>query len=147
MDTTQVFEQKPDDFSPSVEIAAVYVNVTGKLLLLELSPEKQEAGFWGVPAGKLEKGETPLKGARRELLEETGITLPESLFQSLGKLYMRKPEIDYVYHLFTVCLTKFPSLLLSSEHTSYKWVLTQEAKELPLMKGAHPALDFYSSMN
>lgn len=142
---TQVFEQKPADYSPSVEIAAVYVNVNGKLLLLELSSEKPEPGAFGVPAGKLEKGETPLKGARRELLEETGIDLPEDQFQPLGELYMRKPGIDYVYHPFSVRLAEFPAIRLSSEHTSYKWALISEAKELPLMKGALPALDFYDN--
>jgi 8-oxo-dGTP diphosphatase len=141
----QVFEQKPDDFSPSVEISAVYVNVNGKLLLLELSSEKPEPGAFGVPAGKLERGEAPLKGAKRELQEETGIDLPEDQFRSLGKLYMRKPSIDYAYHLFSVHLTEFPAVRLSCEHTSYKWVLISETKELPLMQGAHPALDFYSS--
>lgn len=142
----QVFEQKPADFSPSVEIAAVYVNVDGKILLLKLSSEKPEPGAFGVPAGKLEKDEPPLKGARRELQEETGIDLLEDLFQSMGQLYMRKPDIDYVYHLFSVRLNNLPDVHLSSEHTSYNWVSIAEAKELPLMKGAQPALDYYCFM-
>lgn len=139
----KVLEQKPTDFSPSVEVAAVYVNVNGKLLLLELSSEKQEKGSFGVPAGKLDKGEDPLKGAKRELFEETGIATEQ--IEPLGQLYIRKPEMDYIYHVFSVHLSEYPNVHLSSEHSAFVWVSIPQAKQLPLMKGALPALDYYSS--
>ncbi len=54
----------------------------GKLLLGKRheNPEKASsllngAGTWTMPGGKLEFGETFEKGAKREALEETGITL------------------------------------------------------------------------
>lgn len=139
----RVYHQKPDDFSAKVEVAAIYVTVQDRLLLLNLASNKSEAGAWGVPAGKLEASEEPLKGARRELFEETGILEPEEFFQSLGKLYMRKPDIDYVYHLFRLDLESMPSISLSLEHCAHRWVTRQEAESLPLMKGAIEALDFY----
>ncbi|MDR3623529.1 MAG: NUDIX hydrolase [Chlamydiales bacterium] len=139
----KVYEQKPNDFSHKVEVAATYVNVRGKLLLLELSHNKSEAGAWGVPAGKLEENETSLNGAKRELLEETSIDVSKNQFQSFGQLYIRKPDIDYIYHVFSVRLAKLPTIILSSEHLSYKWVSLKEAENLPLMDGAQQALDFY----
>lgn len=142
-DSTLVFEQKPADFAPAVEGAAIYVDVNGKLLLLHLSPQKEEAGAWGVPAGKLEKDEDPLLGAKRELYEETDIDLAEDQFQSLGELYIRKPEIDYVYHLFWVRLDAYPEVRLSLEHTAYLFALKKEAEKLPLMKGAWKILEYY----
>lgn len=141
---TFVYNKKPRDFSPNVEVAAIYINVNGKLLLLELSANKQEKGAWGVPGGKLEVGERPAQGAKRELLEETGIDIKaESSFHPLGELYMRKPEIDYIYHLFGINLDNAPTVCLSSEHCSYQWVSRSEAESLPLMKGAKLALDTY----
>jgi 8-oxo-dGTP pyrophosphatase MutT (NUDIX family) len=51
--------------------------------------------MWGVPAGKLEQGETPEVAARRELLEETGIQLTSaSRIAYLETLYIRKPDLD-----------------------------------------------------
>lgn len=140
----KVYEKKPEGFSHSVEIAATYVNVGGKLLLLEIANRKSEGGSWGVPAGKIELDEAPLHGAKRELLEETGVDISlENSFQSLGQLYISKPNIDYIYHAFAVHLDRLPTVNLSNEHTSYKWVSRQEAEVLPLMNGAKEALDFY----
>lgn len=141
----KVYESKPDDFSPAVEVAATYVNVSGKILFLQLGPSKSEAGFWGVPAGKLEKNESPISGAKRELFEETGIDLPsESLLRPLGVLYMRKPTVEYVYHLFGLDLDSEPMICLSDEHRDFKWLTRSEAEEeIPLMEGADVALDTY----
>jgi 8-oxo-dGTP diphosphatase len=43
-------------------------------LLLGLRKNIYGAGTWAVPGGHLEYGETTYDGAKRELLEETGIT-------------------------------------------------------------------------
>lgn len=139
-----VYYKKPEQFSPKVEVAAIYVNVNGKILLLQLANHKNEKGSWGVPAGKLEAHEEPLHAAKRELFEETGINIEsDNAFQSLGALYIRKPELDYVYHLFGIRLDATPSLTLSDEHCLHVWVSRDEAEALPLMNGAKQALDAY----
>ena len=141
--TSEVYEHVPEGFSPQVEIAAVYVNVDGRILLLQIADHKQEKGAWGVPAGKLEANEEPLHAAKRELFEETAIDVPLDKLRALGVLYVRKPSLDYVYHLFGLNLDAIPSLTLSSEHSSHIWVSREEAHALPLMDGAGRALDVY----
>ncbi len=49
----------------------------------------------GVPAGKLESDEIPVKGAKRELFEETGMDISLDDFHSLVALYISKPDFDY----------------------------------------------------
>lgn len=139
----ETYEKQPKDFSAKVHVAATYVNWNGKVLLLKIAPNKQEGGAWGVPAGKLELNEQPSHGAKRELFEETGLDISIGLFQSLGVLYFRKPEIDYVYHLFGVSLDTEPSIHVSKEHTTHQWVTRSEAENLPLMKGGPEALTAY----
>lgn len=139
----KIYQQKPENFAAQVEVAASYVNLNGKLLLLQLSPNKSEVGAWGVPAGKLEPGENPVKGAKRELFEETGILADIASLKSLGVLYIRKPNIDYVYHLFSLNLYTFPVISLSAEHSAYKWVSRSEVEDIPLMEGARQALGIY----
>jgi len=140
---TIVFESRPMGFQPVVEIAACYLEMEGCLLLLECASFKSEPGKWGVPAGKLEKGESPRQGARRELFEETGITVEEDDLCPLGPLFIRKPKMEYVYHLFHLSFSAKPTVRLSSEHENYLWATKKEIDELPLMAGAIEALHKY----
>jgi 8-oxo-dGTP pyrophosphatase MutT (NUDIX family) len=139
----EIYEQKPEGFSTPIEVAATYVNLNGKILFLKLAHNKPEANSWGVPAGKLEVDELPADGAKRELFEETGISIDSSTaFQSLGKLFFRK-NVDFVYHLFGLNLSDLPGVQLSMEHTDHKWVSRHEAENINLMAGAKEALDIY----
>ncbi|MEE3422575.1 MAG: NUDIX domain-containing protein [Succinimonas sp.] len=65
-------------FRPYVTVAAI-IECRGKFLLVS---EYDEAPYpvYGQPAGHLERGEDPVSGIRREILEETGLDLaPEGL--------------------------------------------------------------------
>ncbi|MBI3236748.1 MAG: NUDIX hydrolase [Chlamydiales bacterium] len=128
---------------PQVEVAAAYVDRDGKILLLQNSSHKSEGAAWGVPAGKFEEGETPLQAVKRELCEETGLDLPEKDFSSLGALYISKPHVRYVYHLFSVSLIDDASVQFCAEHSAYKWASKEEMEKLILMEGAQIALDVY----
>ncbi len=139
----EVFETRPDGFQGAIEAAAAYLEIDGRLLLLQCGELKEEAGRWGVPAGKSEKGETAEETVRRELFEETGIRAEPSIIQNLGVLYIRKPNIQYVYHLFRIALDQKPEVRLSNEHQQYQWASVQELESLPLMAGAYAALRKY----
>lgn len=141
----KIFEKKPDDFNAKVDVAAAYIEVDGKILLLQLSENKKHSKCWGVPAGKFEQGEAPENALRRELFEETGIFLTENTsVHSIGQLYIRKPEIDYVFHAFKVDLESVPEIILSDEHIAYNWVSIDEAKKLDLLDGEETILHFLS---
>lgn len=45
----------------------------GRVLLAERRPGKVAAGFWELPGGQIEPGESPAQAAARELLEEVGV--------------------------------------------------------------------------
>lgn len=140
----EVHQQQPAGFCCQVHIAACYLEIEGKILLLQLPEGKKEAGKWGVPAGKFEGGESPEEAAKRELFEETGIAVdPATQMQYLGALYIRKPEIDYIYHSFRVHLPAMPEVHISHEHQDYRWASAQEMEEMPLMMGAKEALEQY----
>ena len=70
----------------------------GRVLLLRQYRYAVRQTLWEVPAGKLDPGETPETGARRELEEETGYAA-ESLV-SLGSIYVTPGYSDEVIHLY-----------------------------------------------
>ncbi len=133
----EVYEMPPAGFSPIVEVSGCYLDAGGELLLLQY-----ERGVWGVPAGKLEVGETSEQAAYRELMEETGIWLEEPLAY-VGHLYARKPGCDFVFHMFASILHGKPEVKLSKEHRHYCWVTPSEAENLPLIGGGIEAIQHY----
>lgn len=139
-----VARHPPVDFCAKVEVVAAYVEVKGKLLVLQRNGS--EKGCWGVPAGKVESGEELSDAMRRELHEETAIELLaiEDL-RYLGVLYIRKPEIDYVYHMYHLSMDEQPPVCISNEHQSYGWYNREDLHQLPLMLGARESLDFFAS--
>jgi len=52
---------------------AVIAVVDDKMVLIDERQPDWERPVRGIPAGKVDKGETPLDAAKRELLEETGL--------------------------------------------------------------------------
>lgn len=58
---------------PLVPGVSILCHRNGDVLIIRRG-KAPYAGYWSLPGGKLEAGETPLQAAQRELLEETGVT-------------------------------------------------------------------------
>lgn len=66
-----------------------------------------------LPAGKLEKGSTPLENGKRELLEETGAVGRE--YMSLGKLYPSPGYCGEIIHLYFCKIDHYEKQQLDSD--------------------------------
>ena len=142
----EVTDRKPLNFQSKMESSACYLEVGGQLLLIQQEKGRTDEGKWGVPAGKLELNETPEMAAKRELFEETAVQLSSpSQMVYLGTLYIRKPDLDYIYYMFKIHLDQRPSIRLSFEHSSYQWMHSEDVKNLPLRPGAREALQYYKN--
>ena len=99
--------------------------------------KRSDAEYWQFIAGGGEGNETPLEAARREALEEAGIS-PESGYIPLdskntvpvvgvvGKFMWGEDVFVLPEHTFGVEADQ-TALNLSKEHTEYRWVGYQEA--------------------
>ena len=54
-------------------VAGALFDESGRVLIAQRPPGKHMAGGWEFPGGKLEPGEAPLDGLKRELREELGV--------------------------------------------------------------------------
>jgi ADP-ribose pyrophosphatase len=70
-----------------------------RVLLVKQYRLPARAYLWELPAGKLDKGETPLQAARRELIEETGYRA-----KKWKKLISFWPSPGYVAEKMTIFL-------------------------------------------
>jgi len=59
---------------PVVDVAVGVLRAPdGRVLLAERQADKDAAGFWELPGGQVDPGESPAQAASRELLEEVGV--------------------------------------------------------------------------
>ena len=66
----------PKPNSPTRMGTNVLLECRGRLLL----EQRWDCGAWGLPGGRLRRGEDEAHGIARELFEETGLRLPEAAF-------------------------------------------------------------------
>ena len=128
------------DTNYKTPISSLVVIYTKQLDILLLSRCDRE-NFWQSVTGSLEKDESPLKTAKREVFEETGIicdnySLEDWHLNHRYKIfshwqYRYGPGVDYnTEHIFGLELPKkVPVTLSPKEHIDFKWVTIEEAKE------------------
>jgi dihydroneopterin triphosphate diphosphatase len=118
-------------------VLIVIYTAGGEFLLLE---RRRPPGFWQSITGSLEWGETADAAARRELIEETGIT--QGLLRNLQwmQVYDILPSFGKKYapgvtrnleHAFALkLLERVPVTLSEHEHVQFRWLPASEAIEM-----------------
>lgn len=55
----KIYFDCPQNFVPRVEVAGCFLEWKDKFLYLKRNSDKPQGDTWGIPAGKVEKGEDP----------------------------------------------------------------------------------------
>lgn len=107
---------------------AVILNSKNEVLLIF----KKWTKNWEFPQGKIEPGETPLNAAKREVVEETGLTKLRFLDGFRTRIYYQFIREEYFVRknvqLFLARATGTVSLT-SDEHLEYTWVPIKRAHD------------------
>lgn len=107
-----------------VQFADVLVFRGDKLLILNRVGERGAvSNDWCIPGGHVDPGETFLQAAKRELFEETGIDMSESLLIPVGKYIPKRKGIEIHYFMCHIDdQTPVNILVDAEEETGSEWV-------------------------
>lgn len=93
-----------------------YTQKTGRTLYMLRNKREQ---VWGIPGGKVERGEALLEALERECREEIGY------WPNDAKMYpvecYRSTDGKFVYHTFFAVIEEEFVPILNSEHLAYAW--------------------------
>lgn len=138
-----VYFKPPCNFKPRFEIAAVFIENNGRILILHRQENKSQGNKWGIPGGKVDKNELPLQAAIRELKEETAYDISKQEIENLGTVYIEYNDNDhFVYHMFRTKLQDNPGDVKINfvEHKGFTWVTPSDALKMDLLQDEDPCI-------
>lgn len=120
-----------------VAVTAAVRNDRGELLLIE----RTDNGFWALPGGGQDLGESVVEAARREVREETGIDVE---ITGLSGIYSDPRHViayddGEVRQEFSLCFRAKPvggELRSSSESRQARWISPDSLRDLKI----HPSM-------
>ncbi|OIJ98992.1 DNA mismatch repair protein MutT [Streptomyces sp. MUSC 14] len=132
MSTSTVTPTLLDDLTRSAEldgiektvVGAVIADTDGRVLLLHRTADDYLGGLWELPSGGVDDGETLVQALRREVAEETGLSV-EAIGDYLGHFDYRSGSGRRTrQHNFTATVTGETVQL--TEHDDHLWADTDE---------------------
>ena len=110
-------------------VAALAVRDDGHVVLVKQYRYPVDEDLWELPAGRLDPGETPAEGARRELEEEAGVSAAE--LEPIALYYTTPGFCDEAMHLFRATkLTRVAARPEPDERIEAAWYSLEEARAM-----------------
>ncbi len=122
-----IFEKMPSDFDPKFEVVTCHIWAKDRYLIVKRSLNENYSGKWCSPGGSIDEGETKEQALIREIEEETGIILAGGAIEFKKTVYVRYPEFDFVFHIYSTAIPKKLKIILNREHDDFAWVTLDEA--------------------
>jgi dATP pyrophosphohydrolase len=113
-----------------------------EFLLLKRSDKDIYPGLWQMISGHVKKKDTAIETVVRELKEETSLN-PFRLWvaPNVNSFYSQDKDYISLVPVFAVQVKKDSTVKISDEHTEFKWVNMNEAKNLLAWEGQRKSVD------
>ncbi len=127
---------------PVLGVGAIILD-RGRVLLVERG-NPPLAGYWSLPGGVVELGETLEQAVRREVLEETGLAVePASVVDVLERIVRDaegRPEYHYVLVDY-LCRMGGGTLAAASDAARAEWVPRRRLAGYSITEGTLPVIE------
>jgi phosphoglycolate phosphatase-like HAD superfamily hydrolase/ADP-ribose pyrophosphatase YjhB (NUDIX family) len=118
---------------PIATVGALILNGAGEMLLIRTHKWSHR---WGIPGGKIKRGETCEEALIREIIEETALTLRDIEFVMVQDC-IEPPEFQRSAHFLLLnyiakCAEAAPNVVLNEEAQVFQWLPLAEALKTDL---------------
>ncbi|MCB9798263.1 NUDIX hydrolase [Candidatus Nomurabacteria bacterium] len=126
-----------------LRVAGCFLEHKGKFLILYRPKGVIDADTWGLPAGKVEQGESDEESMVREIFEETGVQVDMQALRFLEDYHFDFPDLYLEFLTFRVILEESVNIVCNPrEHAAFKWVTPEECYAMSnLIRGFHDLLE------
>lgn len=100
-----------------------------RILLSKRIPPSSYPGYWELPGGKIESGESALEALKREMFEEIGIEVLAA--QSVKKL--QHTYTDYTVNIEVFAIIKFRRKIVGAEGQDLGYFHPHELEDLQVL--------------
>ncbi len=141
----QLFERHQGDFGlmathqqnasnghPIATVGALVFDSADRVLMIRT---QKWSHLWGIPGGKIQRGEASLDALRRELKEETNLDLRDIEFVLVQDCISSKEfyhDAHFILLNYVCCCHEPAQVVLNEEAEEFKWVTLPEALMLDL---------------
>ncbi|MBR2672205.1 MAG: 8-oxo-dGTP diphosphatase [Oscillospiraceae bacterium] len=117
-----------------------YIDNGSSYLMLHRVKKKNDINHdkWIGVGGKLEEGESPEECARREVLEETGLTLGNLRFRGILFFFNTMYETEFIY---VYSSDVYSGEIKECDEGELEWVNKEDVTSLPIWEGDRIFLD------
>jgi len=120
---------------PLATVGALIFNARNEVLMIRTHKWSDK---WGIPGGKIKRGEKAVAALRRELREETGLNITDIRFVLVQDCISSKEfyrNAHFVLLNYTCRATaRNPQVVLNEEAQAYQWLPLAQARKLKLNK-------------
>ena len=118
------------------------VNENLEFLLLKRAVNEIYPGLWQMVTGSINSNEKAYQTALREIKEETGL-IPSKFWivPNINSFYWAEKDIICEIPVFAALVEPVVNVVISDEHSEYKWTDKNEALNLLAYPGQHRSVE------
>jgi 8-oxo-dGTP diphosphatase len=125
-------------------VGAIVYDQAGRLLLIQRGHEPG-LGLWSLPGGRVEPGETDHQAVRREVAEETGLSVRPG--RLVGTVRRASPGgATYVIADYQCDLVGSATPIAGTDADDARWVDMASYRELPTVRGLTDVLAAWGAL-
>ncbi len=128
----------------NLAVKAIITNTEGKILVVKRSEhDDHKPNVWETIGGGMDRLETPQEALMREVLEETNLVV--AIREPFNVFSFQKDTGEYKIGITFICEYVSGDIVLSNEHSEYRWIEPQEFAHLDSVPSLHEEIARYAT--